>query len=249
MDHITSLNIQGRLISSIVQILSKASIAHWAREIEKLPASVFIFVRKALQQQLPTASNLVRWGKAQDDSCQLCGQKQSNLHVLSNCSSPAALSRYKDRHDTILELLVNWIESTLTPEKKLYVDLEKQKFQPLSTLFQSYRPDIAIYDPPNIVTLELTVCHEGNILKSREYKTQKYVNLKENLHTQYSNCTLRNFTIEVSTLGFISDISSFCHTFSNSNLPDYIKTQLTRSAIFKSYSIYCSRNNFAVHLP
>ena len=119
MDHITSLNIQGRLITSIVQILSKASIAHWAREIEKLPASIFIFVRKALQQQLPTASNLVKWGKLQDDSCPLCGQKQSNLHVLSNCSSPAALSRYKDRHDTILELLVNWIESILAPEKKL----------------------------------------------------------------------------------------------------------------------------------
>ena len=144
-----------------------------------------------------STTHLVRWGKSQDDCCPLCGQKQSNLHMLSNCSSTAALANYKDRHNAILEL------------------------------FQSYCPDIAINDPPNVFTLELTVCHEENLLKSRECKEQKYSNLENNLHEQYLNCNLRNFTIEVSTLGFISDNSTFCQPVLNQKLlTTKIKTKL-----------------------
>src|SRR6218665_3630624 len=76
-----------------------------------MPEPVYNFERKALQQQLPTAANLARWKKTSDASCQLrnSGKPQTNKHVLSNCSSPAALERYKSRHNGILETMGDWL--------------------------------------------------------------------------------------------------------------------------------------------
>ena len=77
--HISSLNIQGKIITHLLDTTSKASHACWSTEIEKLPAPLFIITKKALQQQLPTASNLVRWGKTNNSSCPLCQQIQTNI--------------------------------------------------------------------------------------------------------------------------------------------------------------------------
>ena len=40
--------------------LGKSAVAVWATQIERTTAPMFAFVRKALQQQLATAANLVR---------------------------------------------------------------------------------------------------------------------------------------------------------------------------------------------
>ena len=165
--HISSLNIQKKIITHLLDTTTKASLACWSTEIEKLPAPLFIFTKKALQQQLPTASNLMRWGKTNNSSCPLCQHIQTNKHVLANCGSSASLDRYKDRHDSVLSLLVKWISGVIKPNCILHADLEGHPSKPLSDLFQTLRPDIAILTPSSIETLELTICYETNSIKSK----------------------------------------------------------------------------------
>ena len=242
--HIVSLNIQGRIISSISENLTKSAISRWTRELDKLATPIFNFVRKAIVQQLPTAANLVRWGKSVDPLCPLCqNSSQSNKHVLSCCGSPVALDRYKKRHDAILKILADWITIHIKPDREIYVDLQFDQYKPLSKLFQSLRPDIAILSSKGIDTLELTVCHETNLAKSKQYKSTKYTHIQSDTVNNYSNLKIENFTIEVTTLGFISDVSKFCKNNLLNSFPAEILNQITVSAISNSFEIYCNRNS------
>ena len=105
-EHVNSLQIQGKLISAINAEFNKTEINQWTSNFEKLAALIFKFERKALQQQLPTAANLQRWGKTSDPNCLLCQAKQTNKHVLSKCGSLFALGRFKTRHNSILAILI-----------------------------------------------------------------------------------------------------------------------------------------------
>ena len=130
--------------------------------------TLFKFVRKAIQQQLRTASNLTRWGKSSDPKCPLCQQIQTNKHVLSNCSSNIALQRYTDRHDKVLSILTDWFMHNCKSDRTIYADLDGSKYNQVSDIFISLRPDIAIVGPnKSIDVLELTICHETNVSKSR----------------------------------------------------------------------------------
>jgi len=45
----------------------------------------------------------------------------------------------------------------------------------MDELFEpSIRPDLAVVDDSTVSDLELTVCHETNLLKSRQCKLDKY---------------------------------------------------------------------------
>ena len=70
-------------------------IGPWSRIVEALPDFLFRFVKKALQQQLPTASNLARWKRIASPNCILCGKSipQTNKHLLSHCAY--LLDRYQ----------------------------------------------------------------------------------------------------------------------------------------------------------
>ena len=105
LNHIHLLELQGISVTAIQEIVSKSKINAWSKSIQLLPAVLFCFVRKGLIQQLPTMSNLCGWGKVTSPACPLCGQIQTNKHVLSNCSASATLERYKARHDAILYIL------------------------------------------------------------------------------------------------------------------------------------------------
>ena len=187
----------------------------------------------------------MRWGKADNSNCPLCQQVQTNKHVLSNCRSTPALDRYKDRHDSVLSLIANWISGAIKPDRLLHVDLVGQSFRPLSDLFQTLRPDIAILTPTCIDILELTICHETNTIKSRTFKESKYATLHQNLLDKYSGLKLNIFTVEVTTLGIISDINSFSLANLNSNMPAQTISEIVRTVISKSFTIYCNRNNSA----
>ena len=199
---------------------------------------MFCFVRKSLQQQLPTLANLLRWGKALSASCPLCNQLQTNKHVLSNCSSISALHRYKLRHDAILLIICNWIKSVSAVS--IYADIPG--FEPLSVLFQSLRPDIAIVKAKVIYICELTVCHESNMIKSREYKLSKYNNINHNLRNIYKDHSIVTTSLEVSVLGFISDCSMFMNSVVNQVIPNCISDNIIRNVIYNSYGIYLNRN-------
>ena len=243
VEHISSLKVQGKSFSAVREAFDEASIKSWSSMVnDLLSGMLFTFVRKAFQQQLPTASNLYRWKKSDSDKCSLCGLVQTNKHSLNNCGSSAALSRYKTRHDRILEILARWIITVVKDDDEVFVDLNEQSFKPVSNLFHSMRPDIVIKSRNYIATLELTICHESNAIASKNYKISKYKNLKQNILPPYSSYKLLNYTIEVTTLGFISDISEFCKTTLTEQMPVAIKQLVFRSVISESYSIYCMRN-------
>lgn len=240
--HVKSLTLQGAAVTSVIEIVKPSSITIWTKCTQSLPSALFCFVRKGLQQQLATLSNVHRWGKSPTAACPLCNQVQTNKHVLSNCSSPSALQRYKRRHDAVLFILCNWLKSALKNGESIYADIPG--FEPLSGLFQSLRPDIAIVRDGVINLCELTVCHETNLRKSRDYKLAKYANIECNLTTGFKAYAVKLNSIELTVLGFISDSSVFTKLMSNQQLllPELVYTNIIRNVIGNSYNIYLNRN-------
>ena len=114
-----------------------------------MPSHIFNFARKALIQQLPTASNLHRWKKIDKPECCLCNKIQSNKHVLANCSASVCLERYTDRHNNILQLLAEWLSSVKSADQSLYADIPSEKWNSVDKIFQSTcRPDLVLVDKP-----------------------------------------------------------------------------------------------------
>ena len=60
------------------------------------------FIIRAVYDQLPTNTNLVKWNKADDAKCSLCGQVQTLDHVLSSCNVALSQGRYTWRHNRVL---------------------------------------------------------------------------------------------------------------------------------------------------
>ena len=242
-EHFLGLQMQGEAPRVVTENISRKNIVSWNDLADHLPQYLFRFLRKALQQLLPTASNLFRWKIATSPTCTLCMNKpQSNAHVLSNCSAPKALERYTLRHNAILSILACWITSTKSKDQQLFADLPLSTCSQIADIFLTcVRPDLVLVDE-KIHVLELTVCHENNLAKSRQYKQNKYSNISDHLDSKFVNYEVELFTIEVSVLGFISDISDFCADAKLSQMPDYIKTEISKSAINNSYNIYRLRN-------
>ena len=241
LSHVQSLVLQGASVAVITQIIPSARIGLWTKILKTLPSVIFCFVRKSLMQQLPTMSCLKRWGKQQSGACPLCHQEQTNKHVLSNCSSPSALQRYKLRHDAVLYWICNWIKPTLGKDVKLHADI--MGFEPLSDLFRDVRPDIAVVTKTGAIHVcELTICHETNLQKSKQYKLDKYADLQTKATDEFKEHKIYLYTIELSVLGFLSDRNEFFQKVVHCKLPELLYRNLMTNVINNSYNIYLNRN-------
>ena len=113
----------------------------------------------------------------------------------------------------------------MTPKIQInlfFVDIGDSKFKPISDIIsKELRPDVVILTDSEMTVLELTACHEMNMLRSRQYKLNKYCNIVNSVKISLES--IKVFTIEVSTLGFVSDISRF---LSVAKLPKMPKTLL-----------------------
>ena len=98
MLHMTGLSYQGKSIKVVTENLVSSTISNLSKMTNSLPGFLLNIMRKAIQSQLPTLANLVRWGRASSNLCPLCGSVQTNKHVLSNCSHPSALTEFINRH-------------------------------------------------------------------------------------------------------------------------------------------------------
>ena len=117
-------------------------------------------------------------------------------------------------------------------------------YNQVSNLFISLRPDIAIVGPnKNIDVLELTICHETNVSKLRNYKETRYSNLHRDLKQEYLNYNLNIFTVKVTTLGLITDFFKFCIKNMKTLLTDPLENEIMRSTVSSSFQIHCNRNN------
>ena len=245
LDHLLDLPLQGVVSKSILDNIKSSDIKIWGRSVELMAACIFNFSRQALLQILPTTAMLFRWNRSPDPFCTLCKKSipQTNKHVLSNCGSVAALHRYSVRHDSILQLLVQWLTTSVPPESTVYADLPHSNTRPVRDLFQGVRPDIAIADSHHIHALELTVCHETNLVKSRDFKINRYKNLHLCGSTLAGSRIITSHFVEITTLGFISDLSIFAKLVKICPPSVQTMTGLTKCALDNSFQIYCNRNN------
>ena len=202
-------------------------------------------MRKAIQNQLPTASNLKRWGRSNTDSCRLCHRTQTNKHIFSNCSSANVLKRYTYGRNKILEITSAWLRSSITDQNiKMFANLDSSPADDTCLVFHSFRPDMIFVGPGKTVTcLELTVCHESNLESSRARKVSKYNHLSSDLTDQFSGYVVQKYFIEVTVLGFISDFTDFLKAMHVKCAPNSILEQLSLFAINLSQKIYWKRDN------
>ena len=64
------------------------------------------FLVGSVYDTLPSQTNLARWGRAEDATCRLCGDRRESLdHVLAGCSVALGGGRYRFRHDRVLSSL------------------------------------------------------------------------------------------------------------------------------------------------
>src|SRR3984885_11012014 len=71
-------------------------------DIWKMAPLRLSYIIRSLYDLLPSAANLVKWGKTNDDKCPLCQKKQTLEPVLSACKVSLAQGRYTWRHNKVL---------------------------------------------------------------------------------------------------------------------------------------------------
>jgi hypothetical protein len=239
--HLLGLPCQGQSIKLVIDPIPKKYIVIWSNLIETLPGFLFNFVRKAFQSQLPTKANLLRWGRSSSNLCPLCNMIQSNKHVLSNCSNATVLNRYTERHNKILSMLATWLQSKLDKQSCLFANLPG--FQQTSDLFNSIRPDLALKRGNKICAIELTICHESNLISSKTYKEMKYKNIDNHKSETIKDCTVSLLTCEISVLGFVQFDSISLKDFMIPDLDDNLLHNISRCAIQSSFDIYAHRDS------
>ena len=100
----SNLKEQNVIINNLQKLCDVTTIISWQKLCERLPKNVFIFSKKALVFSLPNNSNLKCWAKIPSDQCNLCQQKQTQLHVLNNRPVSANSERYLWRHNSMLNI-------------------------------------------------------------------------------------------------------------------------------------------------
>ena len=233
---------QNVIIQTISESCSANSLIKWQKICETLPQNIFTFVRKALIFNLPINGNLQRWKRITNSKCNLCQNKQTQLHVLNNCPTAVNSGRYTWRHNSLLFTICYYLNNLLNLGYQVLADLDG--YRNTAELFHHFRPDAALIKDNEIIILELTCCFETNFKKSRDFKIEKYRNLKEDLIDQSKK--LKKVFIEISPLGFYTkNIIEFERTCKISPVINIkrLLSKLTEVSIRSSYYIYTQRNN------
>ena len=157
---------------------------------------------------LPTLDNLRRWGKRVNDRCPFCGNVQTLLHVLSNCSVSLDQGRYTWRHNSVLSSVISLIRPVLNPGMRLYSDMQGFLAPgggsiPPHILVTNLKPDLFIVDESSLtaVLFELTCPWDSNIERSHTFKEEKYSPLVADLSQTYR---VFHFSVEVSVRGQVT---------------------------------------------
>ena len=128
-------------------------------------------------------------------------------------------------HNSILTILAEYFKSVLPSTHSLFVDLPTEN--PISTIFNSLRPDLVIQFNNKLAVLELTVCHETNFEKAKQRKLNKYSHLENNLNSAFQGHDILLSSVEISVLGFISGLNPFCKLLKIMKVPEVIFNNIT----------------------
>ena len=124
LSHSTSLAVQNQPLKDNTSRAPRL----WSSTVVTLPERVFKFALNSLTDTLPHNANLHLWKKLPSSSCNLCGQRQTLLHILNACPSALEKRRYNTRHDAILQSIHTFLVKHLPPSKSITVDLCDQPY-------------------------------------------------------------------------------------------------------------------------
>src|SRR6266496_3556051 len=233
------LTVQSTLFKSLRESLTGSEATNWSQHLALINSNVANFARRALMRVLPTNSNLHRWGKSSSDTCPSCAGLETENHILNNCPTAAQKGRYTWRHNAVLKILVQHIQSHLLADDEIFADLP-DLINPVD-LFTNILPDITVIHHGAAFILELTCCYERNLEKSKLYKLDK--------DKDASRACLRNIpcivsTAEVSSLGFIPtvNLNKFCRSIGIPHIPPASLGRMGEMSLRCSYYIFCTRH-------
>ena len=240
LNQVKSLERQGEMLRATTP--DTATI--WAKAIQSLPQEQTKFALNAAVDTLPHNSNLHLWRKKESDSCPLCGERQSLIHVLNCCRVARDLRRYNVRHDAVLKVIADTVKEHLPPSHELTVDLNHYKF-PIHISPTDLRPDIVLWSDSEkqLILAELTVSFETSFEAAAERKETNYQDLVSRAEQAGYSTTL--ITLEMGSRG-VPHLPGFTRlaqelTISRNKLSNLL-LQASQAAITGSFQVWCARN-------
>ena len=215
----------------------------WSKAQSKLPANIFNFSIKYLNNTLATRKNLHLWNLSTTSDCSFCLQPESLLHIVAGCKKYLNEGRYTWRHDSALSFIAQTLQS-IKPAK-LYVDLPGY-LSPCTITGDSLRLDILLSTADNtLYIIELTVGFETNLDNNAHRKELKYRPLLTDLAKDYNKIEFVNLCI--SCLGIFGNSSdSFLQMCNERGIENhdlrFIISKLSTIIIRTTYYIFCMRN-------
>lgn len=187
----------------------------WTVATTKLPENIFAFGMKAVTDTLPHNSNLCLWKKIQSNHCPICVNDrvhhcQTQLHILNSCHTALKQGRYNVRHDKVLSILFQHLQTNLPPTFCVSADLGDTEYRIPHYLLTDLRPDIIVWNEHQMHLFELTICWETNFQDAATRKEAKYLHLIEAVREKGIAGHLH--TIQVGSRGFL-DVRSLCRLF------------------------------------
>ena len=225
----------------------ESSPAVWVMATQNLPPEPLKFILNAAQNTLPSNSNLHLWGRKISATCPLCrGSRQTLEHVLNNCPKALELRRYSKRHDEVLGVVGEFIQSHLPPGFSVIIDLPSESYSfPNHISPTNLRPDIVWWcdKTRELWLLELTVSYETRVADAAARKTGKYLDLVEAVRGAGYRAEL--ITLEVGSRGMLSvedlvGVKDALHVSTKEITTLCLAT--IRAAILGSFRVWSSRN-------
>lgn len=239
IDDMSGLKEQNTILQTIRNMCTAKAINMWHRMTENMPANIYKFTRKALIFSLPINVNLKRWNRLESELCPLCNRKQTQLHVLNHCSTAINDGRFAWRHNSVLFTILHYVNQLSDKGFEIYADLPG--FKNPNELFNRLRPDIVLKKGSEFFAIELTCCFETNIVKSNNYKKNRYLHLADDMLIKQK---LTKFYVEVTSMGFVPKENDLFYKFLKKQdiNTERLISKVGETALRCSYYLYTQRN-------
>ena len=123
----------------------------------------------------------------------------------------------------------------------MFVDLPGYE-NPSIVFYDAVRPNLILKWNHHIIVIELTYCFVTSLVHSRNFKNQKYKNIK--IYGKVTVNKTETFFLEMPSLGFIAKTFKHLEKFllkSNINC-NRLKQKMSETTVKGSYYIYTRRN-------
>ena len=171
----------------------------WSGVQSTLPANIFNFTIKYLNNTLPTRKNLSLWKLCHSSDCQFCLLPETLLHVVAGCKVYLQQGLYTWWHNSVLNFLATSFK--VVKGSSLFADIPGFPSPSIIT-GDNLRPDLLLKTKDTcLYSLELTIGFETNINNNAERKHLKYLRLVSDLRSQYTSVTIVN--LSMSALGIL----------------------------------------------